>query len=217
MKTFSVVLVVLCLIAAGTTALSASGREAVAPAAVAARAQQEADSNAQPERQAQEPDQEAGVEGNQIYLDEESAQRIGSILIVFLVLSVVFEMALTPIFKWSVFIEHFEGRGFKTPIVVLLALAVFWRFELDIFRDVLNAMTVDSNIEITWWGRILTALLIAGGSGSVYDIFKKLGIRNPEARREEVLGAPELTVVTTEGIQTTAATTVQRAVPAANR
>ena len=106
--------------------------------------------------------------------------RVGEVLLIFLVLSVIFEVALTPIFNWRVFIARFEGKGVKTPITVVLALLVFWTYDLDVLRDVLVALGYEATL--SFWGQVITALLIAGGSDGVFRIFAKLGIRNPVER-----------------------------------
>lgn len=106
---------------------------------------------------------------------------VGNVLIVFLVLAVVFEVALTPIFNWSVFLAHFEGKGYKTPITVILAFVVFWGYGLDIISDLLQAL--GRNADITLGGQVITAFLIAGGSAGVFEIFTKLKINmDPEER-----------------------------------
>ena len=66
--------------------------------------------------------------------------KVGSVLLVFLVLSIVFESALTPVFNWRVFRKRFDGKGVKTPIVVILAFVVFWSYDLDIINDILVAV-----------------------------------------------------------------------------
>lgn len=109
--------------------------------------------------------------------------KVGQVLLVFLVLSVVFEVALTPIFNWRYFLLHFEGKGLKTPITVILAFLVFWGYGLDIIKDLLNSLGYPANR--TFGGQLLTALLIAGGSDGVLRIFTKLGIRNPVERKEK--------------------------------
>ncbi len=109
---------------------------------------------------------------------------IGQILVIFVILSVVFEVALTPIFNWRIFLARFEGKGFKTPITVILAFLVFWRYNLDIITDLLIVLHhLEPGTESTLGGQALTALLIAGGSDGVFRIFTKLGIRNPTARK----------------------------------
>lgn len=115
--------------------------------------------------------------------------RVGKILIVFLVLSIVFEVALTPIFNWRFFLQHFEGKGYKTPIIITLAFVVFWSYDLDIVKDLLNALDYQAKMSIG--GQFLTALLIAGGSDGIFRIFTKLGIRNPVERKEKADEARE--------------------------
>ena len=109
---------------------------------------------------------------------------LGEVLVAFLVLSLIFESALTPIFNWRVFAARFEGQGVKTPLTVILALLVFWGYKLDILRDVLVALRRPPEPpEITFWGQVITAFLIAGGSDGVFRIFTKLKIRDPAARK----------------------------------
>jgi hypothetical protein len=109
--------------------------------------------------------------------------KVGEVLIVILVLSVVFEVALTPIFNWRIFLKHAEGKGWKTPMVIGAALLVFWSYDLDIIRDLL--VSLGQSASLTFGGQILTALLIAGGSDGVFRIFTKLNIRNPVERKEK--------------------------------
>lgn len=109
---------------------------------------------------------------------------VGRVLFVFLVLSVVFEVALTPIFNWRVFMAHFEGKGYKTPITVVLAFIVFWGYGLDIIGELLTALGKPTGRSVG--GQILTALLIAGGSSGIFQIFTRLKIRmDPEERKKK--------------------------------
>ena len=88
---------------------------------------------------------------------------------------------------------HFEERGLKTPITVILAFVVFWSYGLDIISDLLTAL--DKPTGRSLGGQILTALLIAGGSSGVFQVFTRLGIRmntddrkkKAEEAREEIL------------------------------
>jgi hypothetical protein len=107
--------------------------------------------------------------------------KIGDILVKFLVLSVIFESALTPIFNWRIFLERFEEKGLKTPITVILALLTFWIYDLDIFREVLVSFGLPDKSGFV--GKVITALLIAGGSNGVLTIFDKLHIRDLKARK----------------------------------
>jgi hypothetical protein len=105
-------------------------------------------------------------------------ESIGEVLVKFLVLSIVFEVALTPVFNWRIFLRYFDGKGLKTPITIILAFLMFWGYRLDIIRDILVALKY-TDPGITFWGQVITAMLIAGGSDGVFRIFTKLGIRNP--------------------------------------
>lgn len=108
---------------------------------------------------------------------------IGSVLVIFLVLSVVFETALTPIFNWRIFLLHFEEKGVKVPLTVGTAFIVFWAYDLDLIARLMTALGHEQ--EANFGGRVLTAFLIAGGSDGIFRIFSKLGIRNPTERKEK--------------------------------
>jgi hypothetical protein len=85
---------------------------------------------------------------------------------------------------------HLEGKGYKTPITVALAFIVFWGYGLDIIRDLLVALKRPAEVSIG--GQILTALLIAGGSSGVFQIFTRLKIRMaPEERQAKAEDARE--------------------------
>jgi len=127
-----------------------------------------------------------GVDGDKVY----------NILIPYFVLAVVFEIALAPLFNWRIFLLHFEGKGYKTPIAVVLAYFTFSAANLDIFGELLAALghgyspIIDSKnvphpVTSTWWGEFLTAFLIAGGSSGINQIFAKLGIRTPELNKQK--------------------------------
>lgn len=109
---------------------------------------------------------------------------VTSVITVFLVLSVVFEVALTPIFNWRIFLTYFEGKGLKTPITVIAAMLVFWKYDLDIIRDLLVVLN-KPDPGITLGGQFITALLISGGSDGIFRIFTVLKIRNPEERDQK--------------------------------
>lgn len=115
--------------------------------------------------------------------------QIVNILMVLLVISVVFETALTPLFNWRIFAQHCEGKGVKTPITILAAIALLWSYDIDIFRSIIDAFnnvseqsgapnSTESSSSL--FGRIMTGFLVAGGSGAIFNIFRKLGLRDPK-------------------------------------
>ena len=111
---------------------------------------------------------------------------VGNILAVFLVISLVFETALSPLFNWRVFAQYCEGRGVKTPVTILAAVVLLWSYDIDIFQQLVTAFqnTAQSALESSevtssFFGRVITGFLVAGGSGAIFNIFSKLGLRNP--------------------------------------
>ena len=112
-------------------------------------------------------------------------EQIGEILVLLFVISIVFETALTPIFNWRFFAKHFEGKGVKTPVTILAAVALLWSYDIDIFKHIIDAFaaakgTAAANDGSNFVGRIMTGLLVAGGSGAIFNIFTKIGLRNPQ-------------------------------------
>ena len=123
-------------------------------------------------------------------------EQIGEILVLLFVISIVFETALTPIFNWRIFARFCEGKGVKTPLTVIAAVVLLWNYDIDIFRHIIDAFAssvregagqaaaasaqVAAESESTFLGRIITGLLVAGGSGAIFNIFTKLKLRNPE-------------------------------------
>jgi len=121
--------------------------------------------------------------------------RLGEVLLLYLVLAVVFEAALTPLFSWRVFLERCDGKGLKVPIAVTIVFIALWKYDLDIFPNLLAIFGYSGKKGISLSGQILTALLIAGGSDGVLRIFTKIGIRNPLALKGKAAKAqPSLTV-----------------------
>ena len=126
--------------------------------------------------------------------------QIVNVLMVLFVISVVFETALTPLFNWRIFARHCEGKGVKTPITILAAIALLWSYDIDIFRNIIDAFNAVSEQSGTsnsmessssLFGRIMTGFLVAGGSGAIFNIFRKLGLRDPKQIQQKAKEARE--------------------------
>ena len=109
-------------------------------------------------------------------------EAIGNILALLFVISIVFETALTPIFNWRLFAKYCEGKGVKTPITIIAAVVLLWGYDIDIFKHVIDAFAGAGATESSsnFVGRIMTGLLVAGGSGAIFNIFAKIGLRSPD-------------------------------------
>ena len=127
--------------------------------------------------------------------------QIGETLFLLFVISIIFETALTPIFNWRVFAKHCEGKGVKTPVTVVAAVTLLRGYDIDIFKHVIDAFAAAegstgvaqeaASSSSTFVGRIMTGLLVAGGSGAVFNIFTKIGLRDPRKLTEKAAQARE--------------------------
>ncbi len=122
--------------------------------------------------------------------------KLGSALLVYLVLSIILEMALTVLFSWRYFLKYAESKGLKTPIAILSAGIIVWSYQLNVMTNVLDVLNMCFNGDGTdlcaksdTLGRGVTALFMAGGSNSVFSLLEKLGLRNTVERKVRALAA----------------------------
>ncbi len=111
---------------------------------------------------------------------------VGPLLGKLLLVLILLESAMTAVFNWRVFRIVFAGRALKTPIMFVLGLLVVFGFGFDPIRDVLIAIaggSVAAGFE--WLSPVLSALVFAGGSQGVFDLFRKLGLRAPVAEGDD--------------------------------
>ena len=117
-------------------------------------------------------------------------EQIGEVLALLFVISLVFETALTPIFNWRFFAKHFEGKGVKTPLTIAAAVALLWSYDIDIFKHIIDAFAEDdAKTSSNFVGRVMTGLLVAGGSGAIFNIFTKMKLRDPDKLAEKAAQA----------------------------
>ncbi|MFG1420294.1 hypothetical protein [Roseixanthobacter liquoris] len=102
---------------------------------------------------------------------------LGTKLVGLFVVATLMESALTAIFNWRLYREFFNGRAVKTLVMAAVGYAVVVTFKYDIFQQivVLSGGTGAGD----GMSRLLSALVLAGGSAAVYELFKALGLRPP--------------------------------------
>lgn len=115
----------------------------------------------------------SGEAGNQSLASPEA----WSILVQMFVIAVLLEQALSVIFNWRPFLANFDARGVKTIVSVLTAWLVVTAFKLDLFKDLVNAYATNK-VESDFSTKVLTAFILAGGSGGVNNLLVKLGFRS---------------------------------------
>jgi hypothetical protein len=110
------------------------------------------------------------------------------ILIGALVLAVLLENAFALLFNWRMFQEYFVGRAWRTPIMFLTSFAVVHQFDLDLVASVFNAYHgIPTNVPNGTFTKILTAMILSGGSVGINRILVNLNLRTdvPKAVEEQ--------------------------------
>jgi hypothetical protein len=103
-------------------------------------------------------------------------------LFLLFVLATVLESALAILFNWRPFVETFNARAVRPVVSLAFALMLVFLFNLDLVTAL--AKLVSPNVPaLDATGRILTAMVIAGGSAAVNNLMVGLGfrqVRTPE-------------------------------------
>lgn len=119
------------------------------------------------------------VVGEPDVLSGEIYERLGEQLFRLLIVAIFLEIALTTVFRNRWFRQFDAVAGIKTAVSIGAALLVVVSFELNIFGEVVAALQGKEilgtfNKPISY---AITTLIVAGGSGTVYSLYERLGIR----------------------------------------
>lgn len=93
------------------------------------------------------------------------------------VVATVLESALATLFNWRLYREFFNGRAVKTVVMVAFGYAIVALFDYDVVYRIIDAaggQGADRSVS-----RFLSAMVLAGGSAAVYQLFRALGLRPP--------------------------------------
>jgi hypothetical protein len=105
--------------------------------------------------------------------------------------AILIESALAVIFNWRVFLTLFDGRGWKTVIMIVVSWLVVREFKIDWLSQLMTTYGAIKPVDDTI-ATILTSLVLAGGSSGIYNVLVKLGYRAPVAAdRVEAKPPPE--------------------------
>jgi hypothetical protein len=98
---------------------------------------------------------------------------------------VLMENAFAVIFNSRFFLIFFSRKGLRSLIMILGSSLVVWKFNLDIFADLFNAVVPDKPIDRGFFSGFLSALTLSGGSASLHTLMTKLSIRSDRTDVEE--------------------------------
>jgi hypothetical protein len=91
-------------------------------------------------------------------------------------LAVVLESALAVVFNWRPFVETFNPRAVRPLVAFVVAMIFVGLFNLDIVTSLVNGV-IGTHYLGSPTGKILTALVISGGSAAVNHMLVALGYR----------------------------------------
>jgi hypothetical protein len=104
--------------------------------------------------------------------------RTAEVLIAITILSLLVERALAPLFESRWFLAKYQGQSVKEPIAFLAALGVCASWDFDAVSMVVLAERTN------WFGYLVTAGVIAGGSKASIALFQDFLKIKSGARKE---------------------------------
>lgn len=111
--------------------------------------------------------------------DGNMAGKIAEILGLLAVLSLLIEVALSVLFNWRGWIVFFEGRGLKAVVNFAVCLVVVINGDIKGVNAVIAAWPGGGDPFPHYLDIVLTALLLAGGSNTLNQLFQAFGLRDP--------------------------------------
>uniref|UniRef100_I2PZD6 Uncharacterized protein n=1 Tax=Desulfovibrio sp. U5L TaxID=596152 RepID=I2PZD6_9BACT len=93
------------------------------------------------------------------------------------VVATIMESALATLFNWRLYREFFNGRAVKTLVMIGFGYSIVNAFQYDIVARIIGI--AGGNAASNICSGILSALVLAGGSAAVFELFKRLGLRPP--------------------------------------
>lgn len=106
-------------------------------------------------------------------------------LFALLILAVLIESGLALIFHWKPFLVYFDSKTVNALVAFAFSLLLVYLFKLDIITTLINIYSAPNLPQpANWAGRILTAMIIAGGSAGVNKLFQSLGFRPVSAMEQ---------------------------------
>lgn len=97
-----------------------------------------------------------GIDGETV------AEVLGAIVL----LALFVERALSLVFEWRPLVRVLDGRGFKEPIALAAAYSVVAGLDFDALAIMFK------NEHNSFWGYLLTAAVVAGGSKGAVKLFR---------------------------------------------
>lgn len=125
-------------------------------------------------------------------------EKVAEQLFALVVVAIFLEVALSALFRNRVFEKLDLVPGIKTIVSLVVSLLIVFSFNFNIFLEVMYALQKGATPGGTGpklVSGVITALLLAGGSSTVFFLYTKLGLRNPFKSEKDVPGLTGLGAV----------------------
>ncbi|MDP2378360.1 hypothetical protein [Reyranella sp.] len=103
-------------------------------------------------------------------------QSLRAIFLLF-VLAVILESALALVFNWKPFTDNLSPRAVRPLIAFIVSLIFVNLLGIDVVATLTNALN-GSHLPVSTEGKVITAMVIAGGSSGVNTLLVALGFRS---------------------------------------
>jgi len=101
-------------------------------------------------------------------------------LVAIVVVAFILERALALLFEWRPFVKRFHKKGVRTPISLLVALALTMTWHFDALSIIFE------HPHSLFLGELITAATIAGGSKYAIKLFQDVLNVKSDAAREQL-------------------------------
>lgn len=107
-------------------------------------------------------------------------EQAGRAVFYLFVMAVILESALALLFNWKPFVENLVPRAVRPVIAFLAAILVVHLLGMDVVAALANALGEPNAPKhpVTTTGKVITAMVIAGGSAGVNTMLIALGFRS---------------------------------------
>lgn len=116
-------------------------------------------------------------------------ERVAEVLLAIILLSFFIERALALLFEHRAFAIKLARRGLKEPLALLVSFVVcrYWDF------DAISVVFVKEHTQ--FWGHLITAAVVAGGSKASTKLFRDvMGVMSNSEKARQKLEAADATV-----------------------
>ena len=101
-----------------------------------------------------------------------NVEQFGAAMSLWILVALIIEELAKALFDWKLYKDNLGGKGFKTPILFVISALICFIFGIDIFLALVEPLGIKA--ETNWLSCGITALLLTGGSGTVFRLLNRL-------------------------------------------